>query len=213
VEIAGCDRQPCGGTHVTRTGQIGLLLLRGWEKSKQNWRVEFVAGERARRAARRDADLLARAAREVGCATAEIPAHLARLAGEQKQWRQEREKLLVELADREARLLLGEPADGQPMARVPVVRVYDGLDAAFLRRVATQLAAGGRSALLGLRSGGNVVFAQPAGGAADLSALLRECVSAAGGKGGGQRDFAQGSVPDAGKLETILEQAAARLAR
>ncbi len=51
IEVEGFDRQPCGGTHASRTGQIGLLLLRKSEKLKGNWRVEFVCGYRALRAA------------------------------------------------------------------------------------------------------------------------------------------------------------------
>jgi len=52
IEIEGADLQPCGGTHVKRTGQIGLVLVRRCTKVRQDWRVEFVCGRRAERAAR-----------------------------------------------------------------------------------------------------------------------------------------------------------------
>ncbi|MBZ5700564.1 MAG: alanyl-tRNA editing protein [Acidobacteriia bacterium] len=61
LEIEGVDLQPCGGTHVASTGQIGLLLLRRVAKIRQDWRVEFVCGERARRAARALSERLAEA--------------------------------------------------------------------------------------------------------------------------------------------------------
>ncbi len=54
IEVEGFDRQPCGGTHLARTGQAGILLIRKWERQKQNWRVEFVCGGRALTAARAD---------------------------------------------------------------------------------------------------------------------------------------------------------------
>ncbi len=42
VEIAGIDLQPCGGTHVARTGEIGRLAVTGIEnKGKQNRRVRI----------------------------------------------------------------------------------------------------------------------------------------------------------------------------
>ncbi len=42
IEIESADLQPCGGTHVKRTGQIGLVLVRRCAKVRQDWRVEFV---------------------------------------------------------------------------------------------------------------------------------------------------------------------------
>ena len=54
IDIDGFDRQPCGGTHLARTGQTGMLLTRKCERQRQNWRVEFVAGWRALAAARAD---------------------------------------------------------------------------------------------------------------------------------------------------------------
>jgi misacylated tRNA(Ala) deacylase len=42
VEIAGCDLQPCGGTHVRRTGEIGTVRVTQIEKKgKQNRRVRI----------------------------------------------------------------------------------------------------------------------------------------------------------------------------
>ena len=54
IEVEGFDRQPCGGTHLARTGQAGLLLIRGIERRRDLWRVEFVCGSRALEVARRD---------------------------------------------------------------------------------------------------------------------------------------------------------------
>ncbi len=62
IDIAGCDRNACGGTHVRSTGQIGGLMLRGVEKVSRGVRVEFVCGQRAVRAARRDAAILGESA-------------------------------------------------------------------------------------------------------------------------------------------------------
>ena len=42
VEIAGIDLQPCGGTHVRGTGEIGSVLVTDIEKKgKQNRRVRI----------------------------------------------------------------------------------------------------------------------------------------------------------------------------
>jgi alanyl-tRNA synthetase len=44
-----------------------------------------------------------------------------------------------------------------------------------------------------------------------MNTLLREALAAAGGKGGGTRDFAQGSVRDPRELERVLRAALQRL--
>src|SRR6202040_2289328 len=54
IEVEGFDRQPCGGTHLERTGQAGLLLIRKLERRRDQCRVEFVCGFRALAAARSD---------------------------------------------------------------------------------------------------------------------------------------------------------------
>jgi len=58
IEVEGFDRQPCGGTHVARTGQIGLVLLRKCEKVKQRRRARGLCANR--RAGRRHERLAAR---------------------------------------------------------------------------------------------------------------------------------------------------------
>src|SRR6267143_2237999 len=58
IEIEGADLQPCGGTHVKSTGQIGVVLVRRCSRVRQDWRVEFVCGGRAERVARHDFHLV-----------------------------------------------------------------------------------------------------------------------------------------------------------
>src|SRR5690242_11589838 len=47
IEVSGFDWSPCGGTHAKRTGQIGLIAIKGYERAKRMTRVEFVCGHRA----------------------------------------------------------------------------------------------------------------------------------------------------------------------
>jgi len=62
IEVADFDLSACGGTHVGATGQIGSILLRKTEKTRQGMRVEFVCGGRALCIARRDYSTLSEAA-------------------------------------------------------------------------------------------------------------------------------------------------------
>ena len=212
VSVEKFDLQPCGGTHVARTGQVGLVLLRKIERQKQNWRVEFVCGGRAMRAARADFAALSEAARLLTCGQPDVPAMLGKTLGERKQMHRSRQTLLGQLASYEARELLQSAQCSTAEAPRVVRRVFDDADAAYLRLLATRLAAKPNvQALLASRSGGHVVFAQSPGLAADMNTLLCEALTAAGGRGGGSRDFAQGHLPDPARLPEILLGAASRL--
>ncbi|MGB8835415.1 MAG: alanyl-tRNA editing protein, partial [Candidatus Acidiferrales bacterium] len=85
VEIEGFDRQPCGGTHLARTGQAGLLLIRKLERRRDFWRVEYVAGYRALAAARGDFALLGEAATLLSCGFADVPAGITKMSGERRE--------------------------------------------------------------------------------------------------------------------------------
>jgi alanyl-tRNA synthetase len=47
IEVEGFDLTPCGGTHAHRTGEVGMIAVRHWERAKGLTRIEFVAGVRA----------------------------------------------------------------------------------------------------------------------------------------------------------------------
>lgn len=47
VEVADYDYSACGGTHVRRTGEVGLIKILKWERIRNNLRFEFVCGQRA----------------------------------------------------------------------------------------------------------------------------------------------------------------------
>jgi alanyl-tRNA synthetase len=208
IEIEGFDRQPCGGTHVARTGQIGMILLRKLEKVKTNWRVEFVCGNRALRAARSDATLLGEAGRLLSCGAADVPAMVSRALEERQSGHRARQRLTEELAEVQALMLLATEGRAGKAGRPAVVsRVLEEQDPSYLRLLATKIVAQPNvRAILGTR-GGHVIFAQSPGLEGDMNSLLRDCLSNAGGKGGGTRDFAQGSLPDVSRVESVIQRA------
>lgn len=207
IEIETFDRQPCGGTHVARTGQIGMILLRKLEKVKSTWRVEFVCGYRAMRAARADAALLAEASRQLSCGPADVPAMVARALEERQTGHRARQRLTEELAEVQALMLLAtEGRAGKSGQPVVLSRVLEEPDQSYLRLLATKIVAQPSvRAIMGTRAG-HIIFAQSPGLDGDMNALLRDCVSIAGGKGGGTKDFAQGSLPDPSRVEAVIQR-------
>jgi alanyl-tRNA synthetase len=219
IDIENFDRQPCGGTHVTRTGQIGLILLRKIEKQKQSWRVEFVAGYRALAAARSDRALLAQAAERIGCGMPEVPEVVAKILDERRSSQRQIEKQAAQLAGfeaermRQAAVLASNASTGAAPARLVISHIFEDADATYLRLVASALAKhDGTVAVFGSRANGAIVMASAANAGVDVSEVFRQTVPARGGKGGGSKFQAQGSVPNAALLDEILAAAAAQIA-
>ncbi|MEO7028929.1 MAG: alanyl-tRNA editing protein [Acidobacteriaceae bacterium] len=92
VQMQGIEFNACGGTHVATTGAIGAVLLRKVEKVRQGWRVEFVCGMRAVRAARRDFGLLRETALVLSVGAVDVPGRVAALIAEAKSAAKERRK-------------------------------------------------------------------------------------------------------------------------
>lgn len=207
IEIEGVDRQPCGGTHLARTGQAGLLLIRNAERRRESWRIEFVCGYRALGAARGDFATLTQAASLLSCGIPDVPAILTKTLEERRAQHGSSKKMEDRLAEHEARAMLASHPAETSGARIISGAIEDATPD-YLKLLAGKL--GGEAqvvALLASSSTGHLVFAQSKGGSGDMSTLLRETLKEFGGKGGGAKDFAQGSVTDLAKVEQILARA------
>src|SRR6202166_4609257 len=84
IEIEAADLQPCGGTHVKSTGQIGLVLVRRYTKMRQDWRGGVAGGGRADRVATGDFQLLRAVADRLSCAPEEALAATEKSAAERE---------------------------------------------------------------------------------------------------------------------------------
>jgi len=213
IEVEGFDRQPCGGTHLERTGQAGLLLIRKLERRRDRCRVEFVCGFRALAEARSDFSLLAQASSLLSCGLSEVPAVLGKMIEERRVQHGAVKRLEERLAEHQAReLLASQPATGVSEPRVIAAALEDATPAYLGLLAAKLVAEADVVALLASRATGHVVFAQTKGMAHDMGGLLRDALKQFGGKGGGAKDFAQGSVADASKARGAVEQASKAIA-
>ena len=120
--------------------------------------------------------------------------------------------MLEELAELKAAQLV-RSAEGKAAPKV-IVQVFDDRDANFVKLLAQKLTKNTSGVIAFLASAQTppaLVFARSPDLNTDMGAMLRELVTAAGGRGGGGKDFAQGGVPDVKQLQTVLEQAQTKL--
>lgn len=204
VEIADFDLSACGGTHVSRTGSVGLIVARKFERMKGLTRVEFVCGGRALKSARQDYRVLTETSRLLSSSSEKLPALIAKQSEELRASNRTREKLVKRLAEFQARELL--EAAPEKNGRKIVRQVLAAEEHADGKRVAHEVAGHPAAvALIGVMgTPGSLYFSQSSGGPSDMGALLKQTVAKIGGKGGGTRDFAQGGGVEEAKLDEAL---------
>jgi alanyl-tRNA synthetase len=206
IDIKNFDLCACGGTHVLSTGQIGAILLRKIEKAKQGMRVEFVCGQRAVETARKDFEKLTEAAALFSGHIWEVPDQVRKTLDENKAAGKAQQKLLEEIAELRAEQIVSRTTEQNGVKLI--AQVFADRDLAFVRLLAQKLVKSSNVvALLGAGAGqATLVFAQSPGMKFDMGALMKETMTALGARGGGNKDMAQGGVPDSGKLQEVIEK-------
>ena len=214
VEIADFDWSPCGGTHAQRTGEVGLIAIRSWERAKRMTRVQFVCGGRALRDYRSANQTATSVARRLSVGRDEAPEAVVRLMEEYRQLGR-RARALVELAIKaEAQELL----EATPMThelRI-VQHIFDDRDFDELKLLAHRLVTyKGVVVLLATRTPetARLVFARSADLPVEVNTLLHAACEKLAGRGGGKPDFAQGGGTRVTELERALAEAAAAVVK
>jgi alanyl-tRNA synthetase len=206
VEVTGFDVNPCGGTHVAHTGEIGLVRISRLDYRGEETRVEFLCGSRALRDYRARSAVVDQLATRLTVGYWELDQAVERLQDEAKQLRGDlrraREQLLKAEADE-----LFEAAVPQGAYRI-VRRIWEGRNPGELRALAQELIqrfeVGALLASVGERT--HLCFACSEEVGLDMAALLREACARLGGKGGGQPHLAQGSAPatDSARVGAVM---------
>jgi alanyl-tRNA synthetase len=203
----------CGGTHVGRTGDIGVMVVTGEGASAAGVRrLEALTGEAAYEHLTRQGHRLAEAAAELKAPPEDVPARLKALFDE-------RRRLEAEIADLRRRVALGGgSAAGPEVTEVNGIRflaqILPGVGPKELRSLVDEHKArlGSGAVLLIADTDGKAAVA--AGVTDDLIGrvsavdLVRAAVEKLGGRGGGGRaDMAQGGGPDSSGAEAAVAAA------
>ncbi|MEO7158457.1 MAG: DHHA1 domain-containing protein [Vicinamibacterales bacterium] len=205
IEIDDYDLSACGGTHVERTGAIGVIAIGSAEKFKGGSRVEFLCGGRALERFRAWRGALSAIQEHLSVPPIEMAASIGKLQDDAKASQKTLRGFQEKLAAHEARTLL---ATGSSL----VVAALDGWDAQGLKAIATAATAASSDAVIALfttTSPSQVVIACGSNARIDAGALLKQLASQFGGKGGGKPDLAQGGGFTATTAELVAAVKAA----
>ena len=210
----------CGGTHVSETGDIGLIrILSDSAVGAGVRRIEALTGEAAR-------EYLSQQDERIKTLAGILKVQPDDVLGRVETLMDERRKLERELADAKKKLALGGGSGAQEQALRVVNgvnflgRVVQGVEPKDLKGLADdgkKSAGSGVVALIGVSADGKasavVAVTDDLTGRFSAVDLVRIASLALGGKGGGGRpDMAQAGGPDGDKADAAIEAVAAALA-
>jgi alanyl-tRNA synthetase len=211
IEIEALELQPCGGTHVQRTGQIGMIFVRGVSRIRQDWRVEFACGRRAARVAREDFATLRAVAQRLNCSPQEAVSATERVVSERDAHFKSARAGMRKLAEMDARASLQDfpvCADG---LRV-VAKLFENDPPEYVQAFAREVVQAENTVALVVHvTDGQIFFSQHPTAKKDMNALLAAALKHVQGKGGGSRDSARGRLADPQHSLEFLITAAALL--
>jgi alanyl-tRNA synthetase len=207
VSVPGFSRELCGGTHATRTGDIGLCkIVSEGSISAGVRRMEAITGEGALGRFQEVTGSLARVAGLMHAAEPELYEQTERMLAREKSL----EKQLDQLKQKLAHSLV---ADLKNSARgvkdLKLVAAYvEEVDRQQLRWMVDSLRNQGIDVAVLASGAGELVIAVRKEATAKVHAgkLAGRVAQAAGGKAGGRPDMAEGGVKDAARLRQVIEQ-------
>ncbi len=209
----GSSRELCGGTHVQRTGDIGLFKIVAESGVAAGIRrVEAVTGDNALAYLQGLEDTVQRLAGALKAAPAEVPARVGQVLEQVRGLERELAALKGRLASSQGDDLVARAVDVKGL-KVLAARL-DGADAKTLRDTLDKLKDKLKTAVIVLAvvDGGRVQLA--AGVTADSTArikageLVNHVAGQVGGKGGGKADLAMAGGTEPGMLDAALASVA-----
>lgn len=198
VAAGDFEMVPCGGTHPSSTGQMGLIKVLSTAPARGYMRVTFVVGERALHYVFACHEAVSGAGRLLSASCDTLVSAVTRMMDENAALKAALKTMQEEKAHAQADRLAGS---ARPFALGRYIAAdVDATDMQRLKDLALSLVQQeGTVALLSAQTEKDTLlaFACATGLSLDMGALLRY----AGAQGGGRKDLAQGKAMDSGALD------------
>jgi alanyl-tRNA synthetase len=196
VDIEDFDLTACGGTHVNRTGGVGLIKIVKLERRRQKLRVEFRCGGRALADYAAKNSVALDLGNELTTSLEDLLPAVLRLRDQLKEVNRQLKQQETALMALQAQQLLAtaERVNGTAV----ITHLLD--PNANLSVLANQLLEGGETAVCLLGSAGErsqLLFCRTPDTSGHMGQLIKQALAQLGGNGGGRPDRAQGGGPAA----------------
>jgi len=218
VSIPSLSRELCGGTHVERTGDLGLCkIVSEASVAAGIRRLEAVCGLEAVKVFQEETRELDKAAALLKGSRTDLLSRLDKVLKRQKELEKEVEALKSKLATAQAREMLDQvrQVDGVPVLALQV----PAQDPKALRDYAVKIQDKMKSGVIVLGSAADdkamliALVSQDLAKRFPAGEIIKELAPLVGGSGGGRADLAQAGGPDKDKLSAALKQAYEVVAR
>jgi len=210
IDISGYSRELCGGTHVSATGEIGMMKILGESSVAAGVRrIEAVTGLGASKYVEELEGALAEAARVMKVRPVDVASRAAKLAEEMTRLERELKAARSRASGASSRDLMGEVREaGGIKVLAAKVEAQDRAELGSLaERYRDKLGSG--VVALACEAEGKVVIivavSKDLNPKVHAGKIVQELSARVGGKGGGRPDFAQGGGTDAAALEAALK--------
>jgi len=195
IEVQNFDWSPCGGTHPNQTGEIGIIKIRRWERSKGVTRIEFFCGSRALADYQWKNQMVLHLANQFSIKDQELGQVVLRQQSQIKELEknlQEAENKLLEIEAetlRETAIVFQETTIIQSL--LPENRTLNDLKKMVFTLTRTPKTI---VLLINQASPAQFTFARTSDVQIPMNQLLKEIQKTLGGKGGGSEMLVQGSL-------------------
>ena len=201
VNMGEFSLELCGGTHVTRTGDIGLMLITGESGIAAGVRrIEAVTGAGAMAHVREQLEMLDGVASLVKASRPDLFSRVQQLVSRARQLEKDKAQLQGQLAAGGGRDLVDQ---AQEVNGIQVIAAHlDGADAKAIRTTIDRLRDKLGDSVVVLAGSNGKKTKLVAGVSRSLTnrihagKLINELVSVTGGRGGGRPDMAEGGIPE-----------------
>jgi alanyl-tRNA synthetase len=216
VRMGDFSVELCGGTHIERTGEIGLFKLEAESGVAAGVRrIEALTGESALETMRRRERILDQLGSHLGARDGQALERLERLLAREKELEKKLRSLEQKLASGTSAAITAAEVVREIHGVRVVTRKLEGVDARALREIADRLREKYSSAVVALGSdlGDNkatllVAVTPDLAGRIKAGEIIKQIAPIIGGSGGGRPDFAQAGGRDVSKLDQALAQVA-----
>ena len=208
IEIKDFDYSPCGGTHCSKTGEIGMIKIRRFENHKGGIRIHFLCGSRALRDYQAKSIILKEIGESLSAGESDLHKNILKNRDELKVLRRQFNNLKKQQMKYEAKDLL---SDRRKLENINViVRMFEDRDPGELKILAGKILElySDMIILFGAKTAGKatLLFQRSEEVDADMGKLMRHACHVIDGRGGGRPQQAQGGGTAPEKLDLALKK-------